>query len=131
VSLFTQSGEQVFSRTLTHTAKQGSGKKRFVLSQKVVDRIMETINEVVLYFGKQEINVSLVVLSGVEAAQKRVLETCKKKGEKVSIKPIGKVVDIDGLSSADVHTYGACVGAALRAVNPNKFNNNHNFLTRS
>jgi Tfp pilus assembly PilM family ATPase len=129
VSLFTQSGEQVFSRTLSHTNKNQSGKMRFVLSQAVVDRILETVSEVVLYFGQQKKAISLVVLAGVEAAQKRMISTIKKqKGISFSLKPIGSCVEVEGMNASEVHVYGAALGAALRSVRPSKYQNEHNFI---
>ena len=131
VSFYTPSGSNVLSRTLSHPdAVQQGGKNDGKLPVEVLDNIRTTISESVVYFKQHEQVVSTVVLAGVEAYDDMVLEEISKSGGEFQVVRMGEVVKLSGLKPKDIHTFGAAIGAALRAVRPWRYNYQHNFSSK-
>jgi len=127
ISLYTPEGSSVFSRTIVFHASSDT-EKTFVLSKKTVDLFIETITEIVLYFKAQEVQIPLIVLGGVEAAEKEMLHACNEKSRDFVIKPISQLVKIPGVNTQEVHVFGAAIGAALRSTHRRKYSYQHNFI---
>lgn len=120
VSVYAADGSNLFSRTLSyHPAGEASKAAR--LPQATVDIIHSTLEEVVIYFQQQKLEISRFVFAGVEAEDERN----KKNG---AYQPMGEVVTIGSLKKRDVHIFGAAIGAALRSASPLIYQNQHNFI---
>ncbi|MBI4599162.1 pilus assembly protein PilM [Candidatus Uhrbacteria bacterium] len=132
IAFYADGGSCLFSRTFrVHPPSTKRGTDALlsgIPSKRSVDMILETIQDSVVYFEPRGWRVSCVVLAGVEAAHKTVLEACAKVRPELPMFPIGKVVRVPGLSPREVHAYGAALGAALRAACPRRFSADHTFI---
>lgn len=129
ISFFTKSGSMVFSRSVAYRKMdENLGGKKVELPLKSVDAIINTIQESVIYFSKQGFSVPVVLLSGVEAVDKQLIAECKKAHSDFKLQPIGEFLKIKGLTSNEMHIFGAAIGAALRSVHTIKYYNQHNLL---
>jgi len=129
ISVYTLKGSNVFSRSIAYryiAGGKGGGKK---LSKKVVDSIVQTIEEVMVYFSGRDQEIHSLFLSGVEALDKQLAGLFKKEtGHKTHILEIGQTLKVGGLDVHKTHVFGAAIGAALRSARARKYAYQHNFL---
>lgn len=131
VSLYTHAGSSVFSRTIPHHLKGRPDPKDPQLPERVVDSVVETVKETVLFFEGQQMKIGQFVFAGVEAQDDRLKEKLAKEQLLMPIHLVGDVVAVGGLSKKQVHTFGAAIGAAVRAAFPLGYSRQHNFLNCS
>jgi hypothetical protein len=130
LSFYTLAGSNVYSRTLQHNAStQKTQKNEDPLSPKVVATIISSLKESVLYFENKGTNIKTIMLAGVEASSRSLLEAAKSIEGKIVIKPVGELVSLKSVSAKQLHTYGAAIGAAIRSVRLRKYAYQHNFVT--
>lgn len=130
LSLYRRSGENVFSRTIPNGLKEKINGKTIELSKGVVDSIIGTINETVLFFEQTQKRVGLVIFAGVEAQDDRFKETLSKGDEKFPTHLISDIIKIEGISKIQLHAFGSAIGVALRSARPGAYQQQHNFLSK-
>ena len=128
ISLYTPRGSSVFSRTFSYQKSVSQDQNSALLSQKTVDMIISTILESVVYFDENGMKASLFILAGVEATSQNLIAASKKIKDKTSIKQIGQIVKVPGITPEQVHTFGPAIGAAIRSVHSHKYSYQHNFI---
>lgn len=129
VAVYTAEGSNVFSRSISYRhmgeRKISTGK----LSEQVVDRLIETIHEIVVYFDRRSQKIASVYLSGVEALDEKLVSTIDKiTSEETPVLTLGKAISLRGLDEHKFHTFGAAIGAGIRSAFPRKYAYQHNFL---
>lgn len=131
VSLYTPAGSNVFSRTIPHHLKGRLDPQAVQLPERVVDSVVGTVKEIVLFFEGKQMKIGQFVFAGVEAQDDRLKEKLAREELAVPMQMVGDVVEVDGLSKKQVHTFGAAIGAAVRAAFPLRYSNQYNFLNCS
>lgn len=124
ISVYTQYGSSLFSRTLEHKTLVLTPDKPLALPDQVVETILQTVAETKQFFVGQDLKIARTILAGVEALHDKLLEA----GEKDEIKAIGDLIVAPMVSGEELHRFGAAIGAAYRALFNRKFAYQHNFL---
>jgi hypothetical protein len=133
ISAYTLKGSNVYSRSfshhsLAHTHTDG----KHGLSQSIVDTIIETIDEVMVYFQQRERTVTSVYLSGFEALDRKLNIGLKKiTSKEVPVQPLSDNIKLSGVDSEKMHQFGSAIGAAIRSSSPFLYNYQHNLLVKS
>jgi Tfp pilus assembly PilM family ATPase len=133
LSVYTPAGLCVFSRSLAYREIEADldEQQGVALDDESIEKILEMVEQIIDHFSEDAAEIACILFAGVEASQdafKEVLKEQENKEEPYDMHTIGDMVEIDSLSSDEMHTYGAAIGAAVRAAKPRKFNHHHNFV---
>ena len=129
ISVYTLRGSNVFSRSISYRHISGAKTGAKKLSKKVVDSLIQMIEEVMVYFSGREQPIHTIFLSGVEALDEQLQGVFKKKKEHTTrVVEIGELLEVGGLDRHKKHVFGAAIGAALRSVHARKYAYQHNFI---
>jgi len=128
-SVYTKKGACLYTRSIPY--KQFTHEKRSSakLPQTIVDSIAGVIDEIVLHFRQEGISLECVLLSGVEAWDERFIAKPLSEEGTLSVIRVGDVLDVKTLTPKELHVFGACIGAGIRAATPFIYNYQHNFLS--
>jgi Tfp pilus assembly PilM family ATPase len=131
ISVYTQKGSSLFSRAISYKHIAVTSEEKVLLPKVVADSIIEAIGEIMVYFEQHEQKITYIFLSGVEALDEKLnKELSKISTKEVPILNLGKAIKVGNLNEQKLHTFGAAVGAALRAVYPRRYAYQHNLLTK-
>lgn len=128
ITLYTHEGSNLFSRTLPHRLKEKVDLKHPLLPKRIVDMIIDTLRETMVFYESQKKKIGMVVFAGVEAQDDRLKTEIAEQKIPLQAFLIWEIVKIGGVSKQQVHTFGACIGAALRCARVRQYGYQHNFL---
>lgn len=133
LSVYTPSGLCVFSRSLAYREIEEDLEKEqgVALNDASIQKIIGMVEQIIDHFSADSAEVSCILFAGVEAAQDVFKQAIEEQGtgeELCEMGTIGDMVRVDDLSPDKIHTYGAAIGAAVRAAKPRKFKHQHNFV---
>ncbi|MEK7452600.1 MAG: hypothetical protein AAB664_04635, partial [Patescibacteria group bacterium] len=127
-ALYTRAGLTVCSRTVSFKRFDQKKKTDTVLPDAIVDILVEVVEETMLYFDRKDVLPSLIILAGVEAVKRELVDALNKKMKKTDIRLMGDCVKVKSYSEKDMQKFGAAIGAALRAARPHSFVYQPNFI---
>lgn len=86
-----------------------------------------TLGELKEYFEGTGFKIPSVLLAGADGADSKIDKACKKALSKTDVYHIGEVIEM-GVDQEKIHTFGAAIGAGIRAASPKQFLKDHNFI---
>ncbi len=129
VSFYGLGGSNLFSRTIPHHHRMEVSRGSRLLSSDVVNSIIETIRETMVFFTCKQFTIQAFLLAGVEAADAQLVQKIRAVHQaEIHPQGIAEVVAIPGVKAQDVNRFGSAIGAALRAAKPWRYTYQHNFL---
>lgn len=130
ISVYDHYARSLYSRSiaLRHLSKKGDLQKKESLSESACIRIGVAAKEAMDFLHAEAHPIAAVLIAGVEGLEKEVRVQCEKTLKGLRVVCIGESVRIPGVPNKDIHTFGAAIGAALRAARPRVYNQANNFL---
>ena len=130
VALYSAAGSNFFSRTIPHSRAKKIRATSGRLSPEVIEMIVSTIEETMIFFQQKQFPLSTFLLGGVEVMDGRLIEKIRKrKLSQIEPQGIADVLQIAGVEKAeDIYRFGAAIGAGLRALQSWRYEYQHNFI---
>lgn len=129
ITAYDKDGLLLFSRSVKVRSFSSHGKGNAQkMTKPQIEHLQAYIQESLQYFQNEKYDIPYIVLAGVEALQHDIVTACRKHIVDISIMQIGDMIQLPNTTPKDIHTFGAAIGAALRANRINHYKNEHNFL---